>query len=209
MADNGLLRENCFLDVAAILDWIPTQPQFDKSRVCVMGRSYGGFMVLGSLAKFGSRIKCGVEAVGITNFNTFLANTAEYRRYLRREEYGDERDPKVAKFLEAISPLTNAAAITQPILLAQGANDPRVPLHEFNQIRDVIKRNRLTINRSMWTFLAFNQGHVFDNNIVKRQHAQVMVMFLEEHLLGNPVVIKKTRPKNPRPPPPAALLATV
>ena len=69
-----------------------------------MGRSYGGFMVLGALAKFGDRIKCGIEAVGITNFSTFLQNTAKYRRYLRREEYGDERDPRIAKFFDAMSP---------------------------------------------------------------------------------------------------------
>jgi pimeloyl-ACP methyl ester carboxylesterase len=65
--------------------------------------------------------------VGISNFVSFLTNTESYRRDLRRAEYGDERDPKMRAFLESISPLNRADRIKKPLLVIQGANDPRVP----------------------------------------------------------------------------------
>ena len=65
---------------------------------------------------------------------TFLQNTESYRRDLRRVEYGDERDPAMRAFLERISPLTQRAAITKPLFVVQGRNDPRVPYTEAEQI---------------------------------------------------------------------------
>jgi len=62
----------------------------------VIGGSYGGYMVLASMTHFNDRLRCGVDVVGISNFLTFLKNTQDYRRDLRRVEYGDERDPAMA-----------------------------------------------------------------------------------------------------------------
>ena len=79
-------------------------------------------MVLASMTHFNDRIKCGVDIVGISNFVTFLTNTQDYRRDLRRVEYGDERDPKMNEFLQKISPTTNAHKITKPLFVVQGLN---------------------------------------------------------------------------------------
>ncbi|MEM9696943.1 MAG: alpha/beta fold hydrolase, partial [Myxococcota bacterium] len=104
LLDNGEKREDSVKDIGALLDWIGTRPGFDPTRVGVFGGSYGGYMVLASLVHFGARIKAGVDIVGISNFVTFLENTKDYRRDLRRAEYGDERDPEMRRFLETISP---------------------------------------------------------------------------------------------------------
>ena len=97
--DNGRLREDSVRDIGALLDWIAAQPDLDANRVAVYGGSYGGYMVLASLVHYGERLRAGVDYVGISNFVTFLENTEDYRRDLRRPEYGDERDPEMRAFL--------------------------------------------------------------------------------------------------------------
>src|SRR5690606_22976209 len=121
-------------DIGALLDWIATQPNLDANRVAVYGGSYGGYRVYASLQHFRDRLAGGVAVVGISHFVTFLESTAEYRRDLRRVEYGDERDPAMRAHLQAISPLTNVHRLTRPMLIGQGANDPRVPRSESEQI---------------------------------------------------------------------------
>jgi dipeptidyl aminopeptidase/acylaminoacyl peptidase len=93
-----------------------------------MGGSYGGYMTLASLTHFSDRLRCGINVVGISNFLSFLQNTQDYRRDLRRVEYGDERVPEMKEFLARISPLNNVQKITRPLLVVQGKNDPRVPV---------------------------------------------------------------------------------
>jgi len=132
--DNGLLREDAVRDIGSLLVWIGVQPGFDRERVAVMGGSYGGYLALASLVTYGDRLKGGIDLVGISNFVTFLRNTAAYRRDWRRFEYGDERDPSMRAFLDRISPLSNAARIKKPVLVVAGSNDPRVPVSESEQL---------------------------------------------------------------------------
>jgi dipeptidyl aminopeptidase/acylaminoacyl peptidase len=155
--DNAELRDDSVKDIGAMLDWIKEQPELDASRVAVSGGSYGGFMVLASLVKFGDRIKAGIDNVGICNFNTFLQNTAAYRVDLRRAEYGDERDPKMRAIFEQISPANHADKIVSALLVAHGRNDPRVPFSEAEQIAAKVRAN----GRSVWTVFADNEGHGF------------------------------------------------
>ncbi len=156
--DNGMLREDSVKDIGALLDWIGTQPEFDKKRVMVMGGSYGGYMVLASMVHFSDQLAGGVDTVGISNFVSFLENTRDYRRDLRRVEYGDERDPAMRKFLERISPLGQAAKIVKPLFVVQGLNDPRVPVSEAEQIVDTIRKQK---NGTVWYLLAKDEGHGF------------------------------------------------
>ena len=91
--DNGMKREDSVKDIGALLDWIAAEPSLDQNRVAVFGGSYGGYMVLASAVHFSDRLKA-VDIVGISNFVTFLENIqVDYRRDLRRVEYGDEREP--------------------------------------------------------------------------------------------------------------------
>jgi dipeptidyl aminopeptidase/acylaminoacyl peptidase len=83
--------------------------------------------------------------MGVSNFVTFLESTADYRRDLRRAEYGDERIPEMREFLEAIAPLNSAERITSPLMVVQGANDPRVPVTESRQLVDRVRDNDLDV----------------------------------------------------------------
>lgn len=177
--DNGYLREDSVKDIGSLLDWIETCPELDEKRVCVYGGSYGGYMVLASMIHFNDRLRAGVDIVGISNFVTFLKNTKAYRRDLRRVEYGDERDPKMRDFLEAISPTTNAHKIKQPLLVAQGLNDPRVPTSEAEQIVKTVRDK----GTECWYLLAKDEGHGFHKKANLEYYYAVVSLFLEKHLL--------------------------
>lgn len=155
--DNGRLREDALKDIGALLDWVEEQPELDSERVGIFGGSYGGYVVLGSMAMFPDRIKAGVDIVGIASFVTFLENTGDFRRELRRVEYGDESDPEMRAFLEEISPLNRAERITGALFVLHGKNDPRVPYTEAEQI---VQRLR-DLGRPVWYALALNEGHGF------------------------------------------------
>lgn len=178
--DNGMLREDSVKDIGALLDWIAKQPNLDASKVGVIGGSYGGYMVLASLVNYGERLACGVDIVGISHFVTFLEKTEDYRRDLRRAEYGDERDPAMRAFLNRISPLTNAAKIRKPLFVAQGANDPRVPQAEAEQIVKTVREN----GGEVWYFLAKDEGHGFAKKQNRDLYFQATNLFFSRCLLG-------------------------
>ena len=177
--DNGFNRENSVKDIGKLLDWIEKQPDLDAKRVAVTGGSYGGYMVLASMFNYNDRIKCGVDIVGISNFVTFLENTQDYRRDLRRVEYGDERDPEMREFLNSISPTTNAYKITKPLFVVQGFNDPRVPYTEAEQIVDIVRKN----DGKVWYLLAKDEGHGFRKKTNRDYYIWSEVLFYENFLL--------------------------
>jgi dipeptidyl aminopeptidase/acylaminoacyl peptidase len=120
----------------------PTVAYCDPDAVMLYGGSYGGYMVLAAMVAYPLRIRCGVDMVGISNWVTFLENTQAYRRALRRVEYGDERDPEMRAYLHRISPLTQVASIRRPLLVLQGANDPRVPRSESDQMVRALRERK-------------------------------------------------------------------
>ncbi len=178
--DNGFKREDSVRDIGALLDWIETQPDLDSSRVAVFGGSYGGYMVLASSVHYSDRLKATVDIVGISNFVTFLENTQDYRRDLRRAEYGDERDPAMRAYLEKISPLNNVEQIDLPMLVVQGENDPRVPVTEARQMVAALRKQGLTV----WYMNALNEGHGYRKKENRDIYQQAVVLFLQQNLLG-------------------------
>ena len=179
LLDNGTKREDPVRDIGALLDWIARAPDLDERRVAVYGGSYGGYMVLASMVRYSDRLRAGVDIVGISNFVTFLESTQDYRRDLRRVEYGDERDAEMRAFLESISPNRQADRITAPLFVAQGQNDPRVPVTESEQI----VRNVRAAGYDVWYMNCLNEGHGFKKKENRDLYEQVVVTFLEKHLL--------------------------
>lgn len=177
--DNGRLREDSVKDIGALLDWIATRPELDASRIAVYGGSYGGYMSLASLVHYDDRLAAGVDLVGISSFVTFLTNTEDYRRDLRRAEYGDESDPAMRAFLEKISPLSRIDEVTTPLLVIQGANDPRVPASESEQVVAAVREN----GGEVWYLLAKDEGHGFRKKSNRDAMAQSVALFLEEFLI--------------------------
>lgn len=179
LLDNDVRREDSVRDVGALLDWIASRPELDASRVGIYGGSYGGYMVLGSLTNYPGRIRAGIDVVGIASFVSFLERTSEYRRDLRRAEYGDERKPEVRKVLESISPLSNAEKITAALFVAHGQNDPRVPVNEAQQIVEKMR----ALGRPVWFANALDEGHGFQKKTNRDLANALYAMFWQEHLL--------------------------
>jgi dipeptidyl aminopeptidase/acylaminoacyl peptidase len=176
--DDGRRREDSVRDIGALLDWIGAREELDADRVAVFGGSYGGYMVLASLVHFGERIRAGVDVVGIANFVTFLENTAPYRRDLRRVEYGDESDPEMRTFLAGISPVAHVDRVRSALFVAHGANDPRVPAAEAEQIVSAVRAG----GHDVWYMLARNEGHGFLRKSNRDRFTELSAMFLEQHL---------------------------
>lgn len=119
-------------DIVALRDHIASMPDMDVTKIALYGGSYGGFMVLACMAFYPKLWAAGIDIVGIVNFVTFLENTASYRRAHREAEYGSLENDR--ELLEKISPIHSIEKIEASLLLIHGANDPRVPLSEAEQV---------------------------------------------------------------------------
>ncbi|WNG32779.1 S9 family peptidase [Archangium violaceum] len=176
--DDGVKREQSLADIGASLDYIASRPELDASRVGVYGGSYGGYMVLATAAFFPERIRAAVDVVGISSLPTFLQNTQAYRRDLRRAEYGDERKPEVRQVQERISPLNAVERIKAALFVQQGANDPRVPQSEAEQIVKAVRAR----GADVWYMLALDEGHGFGKKANRDTVTMATFLFLEKHL---------------------------
>jgi dipeptidyl aminopeptidase/acylaminoacyl peptidase len=134
--DDVRLRLDSVRDLASLHAWLGSRAEIDASRAVAYGRSYGGYMVLAALAFQPELWAAGIESVGISNFVTFLENTSPYRRAVREREYGSLEHDR--EFLVEASPITHVDAIRAPLFIQHGANDPRVPLGESEEIARVL-----------------------------------------------------------------------
>jgi dipeptidyl aminopeptidase/acylaminoacyl peptidase len=130
--DDVRLRMNSVADLEAAVHWLVDRGIANPRRIAVLGGSYGGFMVLSALYTYHDLWAAGVDIVGVANFVTFLENTGPWRRKLREPEYGSLENDR--EFLESISPIHHVDAITASLFVVHGANDPRVPIGEAEQI---------------------------------------------------------------------------
>ena len=125
-------RMDSVADLEASVRWLVAEGNADARRIAVMGGSYGGFMTLAAVTEYPDLWAAGVDIVGIGNFVTFLERTGAYRRAHRESEYGSlahHRD-----LLERISPIHKVNRIAAPLMVIHGANDPRVPIYEAEQM---------------------------------------------------------------------------
>jgi dipeptidyl aminopeptidase/acylaminoacyl peptidase len=178
--DDGVKREAALADIGATLDFVASRPELDATRVAVVGGSYGGYLVLATAVLHPDRIRAAVDIVGISSLPSFLESTQAYRRDLRRAEYGDERIPEVRAVQERISPLAHAARIRAPLFVIQGANDPRVPRSEAEQIVSAARGN----GQEIWYLLALDEGHGFRKKENRDFYLAATALFLERQLNG-------------------------
>jgi dipeptidyl aminopeptidase/acylaminoacyl peptidase len=180
--DNDFKREDSYKDIESLLGWVKQQPSLDGNRVMVMGGSYGGHMTLAIATRYNNLISCSVDVVGMSSLVTFLEHTEPYRRDLRRVEYGDERDPKMREFLEKIAPMNHVNELKKPIFIIAGANDPRVPKSEADQMVAALQQQ----GTPAWYLAAKDEGHGF----AKKKNADFQfyatIAFVEKFLIGAP-----------------------
>ncbi|MFC7166550.1 alpha/beta hydrolase family protein [Halospeciosus flavus] len=173
--DNVEKRMDSVADVAAGVEWLNARPEIDPDRVVAYGGSYGGFMVLAALTEYPDLWAAGVDVVGIANFITFLENTGEWRREHREAEYGSLEEDR--EFLADISPINNIENIRAPLLVLHGANDPRVPVGEAEQIAEEAAKHVPTEK------LVFeDEGHGFSKLENRITAYRKTVEFLDEHV---------------------------
>lgn len=177
--DDGKRRHEAIRDVGAVLDYVAKRPDLDAGRVGIYGASYGGYMALAALVSYPQRLAAGASNVGMSNLVSFLENTRDYRRDLRRREYGDERDPSARAYLHEISPLGAADRIRSALFLAHGENDPRVPFSEAEQLVRAVRGR----GGEAWLFVARGQGHSFKQRRTRDLFYRCLAEFFERHLV--------------------------
>jgi len=130
--DDVRLRMDSVRDMDAAAAWLVKSGNAPADRIGLIGGSYGGYMTLAGIAFFPERWRAAVAMVAIGRWKTFLERTDAWRRPLREAEYGTiEKD---GEFLESISPFNFLEAIRAPLMVIHGANDPRVPVNEAEQM---------------------------------------------------------------------------
>ncbi len=173
--DDVRLRLESVYDLADLRAWVP-EVGGDPERAALFGGSYGGYMVLAGLSMQPELWAAGVDVVGISSLVTFLENTSDYRRATREREYGSleaDRD-----FLTAASPLTYLDDVRAPLLVIHGANDPRVPLSESEQIKAALDANEVPCTLLVYA----DEGHGLAKRVNRLDAYPQVVDFLATHL---------------------------
>lgn len=179
--DDVAHREDSVRDLAEVNRWLRTQSDVDPERIAVMGGSYGGYMTLAAITLYPELWVAACDIVGIANFRTFLERTAAYRRALREAEYGSLAND--AALLDQISPIHRVDRIVAPLMVIHGANDPRVPIHEAEQIVAALRARGRTVE-----YLRFeNEGHGVARRENRIQAYGQLVQFFDRIMLGQPV----------------------
>jgi dipeptidyl aminopeptidase/acylaminoacyl peptidase len=156
----------------------------DADRIGIIGGSYGGFMVLAALAFQPDAFDVGVNIFGVSNWLRTLQNIPPWWEEYREALYAEMGDPATdEERLRRISPLFHAANIRRPLIVLQGANDPRVLQVESDEIVEAVRRNGVPVEYVLFP----DEGHGF----VKRENEirgyRAILEFLETHLRGRDV----------------------
>jgi dipeptidyl aminopeptidase/acylaminoacyl peptidase len=174
-ADDVRKRLDSVADLAAIHAYLPSLG-IDPARAALWGGSYGGYMVLAGLAFQPGLWAAGVDIVGISSLVTFLENTSAYRRPYREREYGRLAEDR--EFLHEASPLTRIDQIRAPLFIIHGANDPRVPLGEAEQIHAAL----IARGQECELLVYGDEGHGLAQRTNREEAMPKAMAFLARHL---------------------------
>jgi dipeptidyl aminopeptidase/acylaminoacyl peptidase len=179
-ADDGPKRLQVVTDIEDVANYI--RRTWAKNGVApkigVKGGSYGGYSTLMAMTYFAGAYDAGVALYSISSLDTFLMNTAPYRRILRISEYGDPVKDKEA--LKTLSPITHVQKVKSPLLLVQGVNDPRTPVGEAVVIYRNLEERKIPAGLILFP----DEGHGAQkrsNIVLQIGHT---IAFFEKHLLG-------------------------
>jgi dipeptidyl aminopeptidase/acylaminoacyl peptidase len=179
-ADDGPKRLDIITDIEDAATFVRKKWSANgkEPKVGVMGWSYGGYSTLVAMTMFAGAYDAGAEGVGFGNIVTFLQNTAPYRRRLRTSEYGDPDKDREA--LLKLSPVTHIDRLKAPLLLIQGATDPRVPAGEAIQFHDALAKKGIASKMVIFA----DEGHGPSKRENQVLSLGYMVQFFQEHLVG-------------------------
>ena len=170
-------------DLLDAIDWAVKQKITTKDKVAIYGGSYGGYATLVGLTFTPDTFACGVDIVGPSNLNTLLGSIPPYWKAFYEEfatRVGDPRTEEGKKLLNDRSPLSRVDAIKKPLLIAQGANDPRVKQAEADQIVKSMKDKNLPVTYVLYP----DEGHGFARPMNRTSFYAVAEGFLAQCLGG-------------------------
>jgi len=170
-------------DLIDAVNWAVNEKVADPSKVAIMGGSYGGYATLVGLTFTPDTFACGVDIVGPSNIITLLNTIPPYWQPLIEQftkRVGDHRTDEGRQFLDSRSPLTLVDSIKRPLLIGQGANDPRVKQSEADQIATAMQKKNIPV-----TYVLFpDEGHGFQRPENNMAFNAVIEQFLASHLKG-------------------------
>lgn len=168
-------------DISDGVQWLIDQEIADPQRVGIYGGSYGGYATLAGLTFTPELYACGVDYVGVSNIFTLLKTIPPYWEPIKEMFHEMVGDPvKDSLLLHEVSPVFHADNITAPLLVAQGANDPRVNKAESDQIVEALQNRGIAVEY----LVKDNEGHGFRNEENRFDFYRSMESFLASHLGG-------------------------
>ncbi|WP_208657555.1 prolyl oligopeptidase family serine peptidase [Kosakonia sp. MUSA4] len=176
--DNGINRQSAIADIGDLLTWVQRNKNIKKNKIILTGGSYGGYVVLDSLTIFPNKICAGIDLMGSANLITYLENTQDYRKDLRRKEYGDERIPSVRRFMSQTAPVNNITKITSSLLIVGGVNDPRVPFSESLSMYQALK----STGHDVTLIKLSREGHFINGAVDRANVLSAQVNFINKEL---------------------------
>lgn len=175
----GLMQD----DLIDAVNWAVDQEIADPDKVCISGGSYGGYAALAGLTFTPDFFACGISVVGPSNLITLLESLPPYwepQIEMFTSRVGDHRTEEGRAFLKERSPLTYADRIQRPLLIGQGANDPRVKQAESDQIVEAMQQAGIPVTYVLYP----DEGHGFVRPPNRISFYAVQEAFLHEHLGG-------------------------
>ncbi len=170
-------------DLIDAVNWAVERQIAAKDKVCIMGGSYGGYATLVGLTFTPEVFACGIDIVGPSNINTLLSTIPPYWAPLKKmfsTRVGDYESEEGRAFLEERSPLNHVEKIRRPLLIGQGANDPRVKQAESDQIVRAMQEKKIPV-----TYVLFpDEGHGFSRPVNNMAFNAVTEAFLAQNLGG-------------------------
>jgi dipeptidyl aminopeptidase/acylaminoacyl peptidase len=177
--DDVKLRLDSVRDLDAAAAWLAAEGIARADRIGVIGQSYGGYMVLAAIAFFPQRNwAAAVDVYGIADFISFFEHTDAWRRPLRAVEYGDP--VKDRDFLMSISPITKLDAIKAPLMVIQGANDPRVPAVQTEALVRTLRDRGQKVDYLRYE----DEGHSLAKTKNRADAYPKVVAFFQRHMGG-------------------------
>ena len=168
-------------DITDGVEWLIDQRIADPERIGIYGGSFGGYATLAGVAFTPDLYACGVDYVGVSNLFTLIKTIPPYWEPMREMFYEMMGHPEKDKELyERVSPVFHADKIKVPMLVAQGANDPRVNIQESDQIVEALKKRGIDVEY----MVKENEGHGFRNEENRFDFYKAMEKFLGKHLGG-------------------------
>jgi dipeptidyl aminopeptidase/acylaminoacyl peptidase len=162
--------------------YLQTLDYVDAKKIGIMGGSYGGYMVLAALAFKPEEFNVGVDIFGVSNWVRTLQSIPPYWESQRKSLYAEIGDPNTQLgMLREISPLFHADKITKPLLVLQGANDPRVIKLESDEIVEAIKKKKGVVEYVVFD----NEGHGFTKKANEIRGNKAILDFLDKYLKGS------------------------